>query len=81
MPWLADRGCSRGQWTRSHVRGTAAVLVCPCCAARIPLRCRQYFVAEDGSVSPDVLCTAAGCGFLGHVVLCDWDEVPLIPQG
>jgi hypothetical protein len=49
-----------------------AVVYCPKCDR--PLSLLKHRIAEDGTVSPSVVCSWEGCNFHEHIKLVGWNQ-------
>ena len=75
IPLIVEKGREKGQWWPLRVlQGTSgynsATFKCPKCGVKGGLE--EHTIAEDGSVSPSVLCN---CGFHEWLRLEDWGDL------
>lgn len=69
--WTKD---SRGTWRGSRINGEkrSANFCCPGCGQRASLS--HHTIAEDGKVSPSVVCPTEGCTFHEWIQLEGWSS-------
>lgn len=65
-----DARLGPGSWRDMFAERRMAIVACPKCGQTYSLR--GHTIADDGTVSPSLVCPAKACDFHEHVRLMDW---------